>query len=131
MDVLRPLSTIPWYTIHENDPEAAFLAELTGTIRRDETFWRPFSKRADVLFEAHGVCRRDENGFLTTPEKQTTPAMQIKLCRAVWRQLIREGSVDKAVDALCKAGYNAFRNTVDDIAIRPEHGLYFPSLSTA
>jgi hypothetical protein len=38
LDNLRPSGLTPWFTIHENDPEAFLLAELTGTIRNNQKF---------------------------------------------------------------------------------------------
>ncbi|MDM8537281.1 hypothetical protein QUF70_11040 [Desulfobacterales bacterium HSG17] len=127
-DVLRPLSVVAWFTIHEDDPEADLLAELTGSIRSNKAFWQKFFSRVDFLLEQHDICGRGENGFLIGPKAQKSPAEQRKLHCTLWQQIIDEGYVDQAVDALCTAGYDAFKNKVGDIAIRPGAGSHFPPL---
>lgn len=41
---------------------------------------------------------------------------------ALWRQLETEGYTDGAVDALRRAGYQAWKNQVGDIAVAPPKG---------
>jgi len=123
-DVLRPLSVVPWFTIHEEDPEAALLAELVCKIRSNKAFWQKFSDRADFLLEQHDICRRDENGFLISPKEKKPLAEQSELLSALWREISDEGYVAGAVDALCAAGYDAFKNKVGDIAIRPSSHFF-------
>ncbi len=127
-DTLRPLSMMPWFTIHEEDPEATLLAELIAAVRSNEPFWKDFSARVDTLLEQHDICRRSGHGFLVSPVKQKSIPELRELIRALWQQIITEGYVAGVVNALCAAGYNAFENIVGDIAIRPQTGGHFSPL---
>ncbi|MCP4693214.1 MAG: hypothetical protein GY859_34550 [Desulfobacterales bacterium] len=124
-DVLRPLSMMPWYTIHEDEPEAALLAELARAVRGDREFWGDFTRRVDVLLADHGMCRRGDNGFLLFPRERKPPAEAAALMRAIWRQVHDEGYAAGAAEALCRAGYDAFENVVGDVAVRPPAGSFF------
>lgn len=128
IDVLRPLSVVPWFTIHEDDSEATLLAELAYCIRSNGDFWQKFSGRVDFLFEQHDICLRTDKGFLDTPQLQKPRQEQRKLHSKLWQKVTNEGYVGSAVDALCAAGYNGFENKVGDIAIRPGGDLGFPLL---
>jgi len=57
LDNLRPLGLTPWFTIHENDPEAFLLAELTGKIRNDQKFC-PVSSPAGQCHLCSGLSGR-------------------------------------------------------------------------
>ncbi len=118
-DNLGPIVFMPWFTIHENDPEAMLLAELAGTIRADRSFWQDFSNRADELLQHQGTCRRGSDGFLHFPEEETSPREYLEKNAELWRQMDEEGYLDRAVDLLGRAGYDAWKNSVGDIAIRP------------
>ena len=37
----------------------------------------------------------------------------------IWQQLEKDGFLDGAVDVLARAGYDAWKNPVGDIAVRP------------
>jgi hypothetical protein len=43
---------------------------------------------------------------------------------ALWQQLDVEGYTDGSVGALKRAGYNAWKNPVSDIAVRPPDGSF-------
>jgi len=131
LDALRPLSVVPWFTIHEDDPEAALLSELLRATRGDTMFWGKFSDHVDSMLEQDGICRRGEDGFLISPKLKRSLAEKRKLHHELWLNVQDEGYVDGAVEALCKAGYNAFKNEVGDIAIRPGDNLNFPTLTLA
>jgi hypothetical protein len=118
-DNLRPLGVGPWLTIQEADEEAELLADLTRAIRRDRKFWAPFNSYVDALQEKHGICRRGSDGFNHFAEESLGPPpdMMIQKETALWRQLEAEGYTDGAVDALKRAGYNAWKNSAGDIAV--------------
>ena len=124
-DTLRPLSMMPWFTIHEEDPEATLLAELISAVRSNESFWKDFSARVDALLEQHDICRRSAHGFLVSPVKQKSIPELREPISALWQQIITEGYLAGVVNALCAAGYNAFENIIGDIAIRPTAGCMF------
>ncbi len=124
VDNLRPVGVMPWYSIHDNDPEVEKLAELTGAIRRDRVFWPEFDSRVDALFERHGIFRRGDDGFNHSTKEVTTMPLDVVIGKieALWRQIDEEGFTDGAVDALGRAGCTAWKNTMGDIAVRPFTG---------
>jgi hypothetical protein len=119
IDVLRSLSVVPWFTIHDDDTEATLLAELAYCIRSNSDYWHKFSARVDFLFEQHDICLRNNKGFLEDPKVPKPRQEQRKLHSDLWQKVKCEGFIGGAVDALCTAGYNGFENVVGDIAIRP------------
>ena len=119
MDNIGHIVFMSFFTIHENDQEAALLAELTGAIRNDKAFWPEFSLRQDELLKQHGICQRRADGFLLLSEEEMPPPEYIKRTTLIWQQLVGEGYLDRAVNALKTAGYDAYKNQVGDIAIRP------------
>lgn len=118
-DNLGHIVFMPFFTIHENDPEAMLLAELSVAIRSDPSFWPGFSNRIDELQQEQGICQREADGFLHFPKEEISPAEYMEKNAAVWRQIDEEGFPDKAVEALGRAGYDAWKNSVGDIAVRP------------
>ncbi len=123
-DNLRPLGTGPWVTLQEQDREAELLADLTRVLRKDENFWGKFDSRVDALQKRLGICSRGSNGFLRFSDDAQTglsPAV-MKNTAALWRQMQQEGHTDRAVQALCRAGYRAWKNPVGDIAVFPPQG---------
>ena len=119
LDNLRPFGLTPWFTLHENDPEASLLAELTGTIRNDQSFWPAFNRRFDDLLDRYGVCRRTADGFLHLHGTEPQPEQVIGNMGSLWQQIAREGYLDGAVDVLRQSGWEAWKNPIDDIAVRP------------
>jgi len=55
LDNLGPIVFMPFFTLHENDPEANLLADLAGAIRADRSFWPDFSNRTDELLQHQGI----------------------------------------------------------------------------
>jgi hypothetical protein len=119
LDNVGSIVFMPFFTIHDNDPEAGLLAELAGILRADDAFWTPFSQRQDALLKMHGLCRRESDGFWDFPENAMSPADYLQINARIWNTLQTEGYVDGAVEALIRAGYEAFENVVGDVAIRP------------
>jgi hypothetical protein len=121
LDNLRPISVMPWYTLHENDPEAMLLADVIRQVRADRQFWRVFTLRLDELMAQYGLFQRDSNGFLYAPEGEEPATDFAERASRLWRQVEEEGFSDGAVDALNRAGFAAWKNPVGDIAIRPNY----------
>jgi hypothetical protein len=119
LDNIGHIVFMPFFTIHENDPEAMLLAELAGTIRSNQSFWPEFSQRQDDLLKQQGICQRRSDGFLHFPEDEMTIGEYLERNALLWRQMEEEGYLDRAVNVLGQAGYNAWKNPVGDIAIRP------------
>jgi hypothetical protein len=120
LDNLRPMGVAPWYTLHPDDREAAFQAELTAALRADEIFWPPFDRRVDALLEEYAVCRRAENGFLEFPQQPLAPEKMIQKMVALWRQVEAEKYAPRAAKALARAGWQAWINPAGDIAVKPD-----------
>jgi len=123
-DNLRPLGMGPWLTLQAEDAEAEFLADLTGAIRADRTFGPDFDRAVDALQAKLGICQREADGFNRFPAEilSAPPAALMEKTRALWRALAAAGYTDGAVAALTRAGYQAWKNPVGDIAVRPPEG---------
>jgi hypothetical protein len=119
LDNLGPISIMPWYTLHDADPETMLLADVIRQIRADRQFWRGFTERLDELMADHGLFRRHSNGFLYASESEHSATDFAQRISRLWRQVEAEGFTDGAVAALNRAGYAAWKNPVGDIAIRP------------
>jgi hypothetical protein len=121
LDNLRPFGVMPWYTLHDADPEAMLVADVIRRIRADRSFWRGFTDRLDQLIADHGLFRRDGDGFLAVMEGDNPTEDFAHRAARLWRQVEAEGFTEGAVDALSRAGYAAWRNPVGDLAIRPNY----------
>lgn len=119
LDNLGHIVFMPWLTIHEHDPEAMLLAELAGTIRSDPSFWPEFSSRMDELLQHQDICLRGVDGFLHFPKEELSPGKFLERNVMLWEQMQEEGYADRAVATLERAGYDAWKNPVGDIAVRP------------
>ncbi len=119
LENLGPIVFMPFFTIHENDPEATLLADLAGAIRADRSFWLDFSNRTDELLQHQGICRRGTDGFLHFSEKEMSPREYLEKNALLWGQMDEEGYLDGTVDTLGRAGYEAWKNPVGDIALLP------------
>ena len=82
LDMLKPFSVMPWYTLHDEDPEAGLLAELAGLLRRDKDFWPDFSRRVDGLLGDYGLDVNDENN-----EELMLPMKIRGRLDIVWREI--------------------------------------------
>ena len=92
---------------------------FAGTIRSDTTFWPDFSRRQDDLLKQQGICRRGSDGFLQFSNDGMQVGEYIERNNLLWQQMKEDGYLDAAVEALRQAGYDAWTNSVGDIAIRP------------
>jgi hypothetical protein len=119
LDNLGHITFMPYFTIHANDPEAMLLADLADTIRSNPFFWPEFSRRQDELLKQQGICQRQPDGFLHFPENEISVAEYLQRKTLLWSQLDVEGYLDGAVNALGQAGYDASKNAIGDIAIKP------------
>jgi len=119
LDNLGHIVFMPWLTIHANDPEAILLAELIGIIRANQSFWSNFSIRQNELLKSHGICQRKADGFLHFPEEELVPDEYLKRNVSIWQQMEEDGYLGGVVDVLKRSGYDAWINSVGDIAIQP------------
>jgi hypothetical protein len=119
LDNLRSIGVMPWYTLHDDDPEAMLVADVIRRVRADRPFWRILTKRLDKLMANYGLFQRNSNGFLYALEGEAPAADFAQRASRLWRQLEAEGFTDGAVEALSRAGHTAWKNPVGDIAIWP------------
>ena len=131
-DNLRPLGIAPWLTLQDQDEEAELLADLVGALRADRHFWEDFDRRVDALQQVHGIGCRGADGFLRfSDELHAGPPLALfEKETALWKTLEAEGHTQDAIEALCRAGYTAWKNPVGDIAVRPPEGS-LPATSKA
>ena len=124
LDNLRPLGVGPWLTLADHDREAELLADLTAAIRADRRFWVEFNHYVDMLRSKKGICDRDDSGFInfTQDSSKVPPGTIMEKVSALWAQLEVEGYTDGAIEALGRAGYQAWKNPVGDIAVFPPDG---------
>jgi hypothetical protein len=110
---------MPWFSIHDNDPESLLLADLSRAIRSDRSFWPEFTSRIDALLKQNEICQRESNGFLHFFRDDIPPAEYFQKNAEFWDQMAAEGFQDGAVSALKRTGYEAWINSVGHIAIHP------------
>ena len=122
LDNLGHIAFMSWFTIHDEDPEALLLAELIGVVRSAPRYWAAFSGRLDELLNRHGICTRGTDGFLQFPQEELSPREYLAINAQLWGEMIAEGYLDGAARVLEKAGYDAWRNPVGDLAVRPPAG---------
>jgi hypothetical protein len=122
LDNLGHIVFMPWFTMHENDPEAMLLADLAGSLRSDRQFWPSFTGRLDELLKTQKICYRGSDGFLHPLTEEMPLAEYFQKNAAIWRQLSEEGYPARTVKALERAGHRAWINRVGDIAIKPQPG---------
>lgn len=118
-DNLGPISFMPWFALHENDPESMFLTELSRKIRSDDTFWPDFSNAMDKLLAENEICWLRGDGFYQVPREEMPPSEYLPKGVAIWQTLDSKGYVDGMVETLKKADYDAWKNVVGDIAVKP------------
>ncbi len=82
---------------------------------------RDFDLYLDELQEKMGICPRLPDGYLGGIDHALTPAEIETRFAAVGDGLESQGFTERAVQALRNAGYDAFRNCVGHIAIRPQN----------
>ena len=119
LDNLGPFSLMPWFSIHEDDPDATMLSDLSRTLRADPLFWPDFSRRLDELLQEFELCERGQDGFLHFPSGFTLSAEFFGKSNQLWQQMGKGDFATGATKALERAGYHARENEVGDIAVRP------------
>jgi hypothetical protein len=119
IDNVRPLSVMPWFSLHDDERDTSLLARLVGMVRSDETFGRDFDARCDDLLATHRLWIRNEDGSLAAPANQRPPTEWVEARLAMTQQLAADGYVDRAVTVLQRAGLTAWNNVVGHVAVDP------------
>ncbi|MEV4312326.1 hypothetical protein [Actinocrispum sp. NPDC049592] len=116
---LRPIELAPWYALHDDNLENLANASAVGTIRADDEFRERFDTRMDALLADLGVCMRGPDGYLGgAPEGMPTEELS-GLSPVLAARLDAEGFASDAAEVLRAAGYDAWRNHVGHVAMRP------------
>ena len=118
-DNLGHIVFMPFFTIHDNDPEAILLADLSRALRSNRQFWTDLSNRMDELLRHYDICERGSDGFLHFFYEEMPPSEYFEKNAGFWQKIATEGFHKRAVGVLERAGYDAWENPVGDIAIRP------------
>jgi SAM-dependent methyltransferase len=120
LDNLRPLALATIFTLHDDDPEISALSRVTGLLRSDPAFREPFDAAVDRLLRGERLFRRERDGYLSDLlEERPVPEREVAF-EKVERGLVAEGFVERAVEALGRAGLRAWRNPVGHLAVAPE-----------
>jgi hypothetical protein len=119
IDLVRPLSTAPWFSMHEGERETWSVAKLVGTLRSVEDLRRAYDQRLDALLAERRMLVRDPDGYITTAPDPLPLTDWQEARLGINAQLVAEGFVDRAVSVLQRAGFHAWRNAVDHIAVDP------------
>lgn len=120
LDNVGHIVFMPFFTIHDDDPEAMLLAELAGTLRSDVRFWSDFRERMDGLLRQHEICKRGPDGFLHFLREEMPPDEWFQKNALIWQQIAEDDYPERAAGVLEEAGYKAWVNPVGDIAVLPD-----------
>ena len=119
LDNLRPPTVLPLFCLHDLEKETFELAKLLGVLNSDENFRKDYNFRLDELLAEKRIWVRQPNGFLGPPPEPIDAAAWTAQHLALHGQLAEEGFVDRAVTALKRAGYHAWKNPVGHVAVEP------------
>ena len=117
VDNIRPLGIIPWYVLHEDEPDTNRLVEILGVLRADEAFRAAFDAAYDAALMTRGLYSRTADGYLTFTGLAVPPGDLERLVVEMHDQLVNEGWADRAVRVLRDNGFVAWRNCVGHIAV--------------
>ena len=120
VDNLRPIGIVTWYALHDDDYETCMVVEAMKVIRSDSEFLSNFDKALDAVLSELEMCPREKDGYLGGIDPKTPPEESMRRFLEIERLLDKGGYVDGAVSVLKRAGYEAWRNCVDHIAIDPK-----------
>lgn len=121
---VRPTEFIPWFALHDDDPDTLLLAELVGEVRSDDDFRRSFDRRLDALLADAELCPRGPDGYLGGLPEDGDPGDLAERLIALVDRLRATDLTDRAVEVLRAGGREAWRNCVGDVSTVPtEPGL--------
>jgi hypothetical protein len=126
VDNLVPLTTVPWFTLVEDDFETLFLADLAGTIRSNAGFLSKLYDTSDALRSEYKLSPRGPDGHYAEGDLQTTDFWQ--RARDLSRVLDRELAA-ATVEVLNTSGHRAWVNDLGHIAVDVPPGVDGKSLS--
>ena len=116
LDNLAPLGIIPWYTLHDDDPELALLVDMVAILRADRGFIGAFMERSDALRAQMNLVPRGPDGYYLAALPDGSPV-------ELWTKASQLGDMlgqdfgAEAVTALARHGFDARLNSVGHIAV--------------
>lgn len=117
LDNLVPIGILPWYTLQPDDRDAAMLASLCGVLRDDRAFFSEYSRTADALRKALGLCPRREDGHFADIDP-SIPAAELWQHASEFPDRLGTHLNEPAVRVLEAAGLRARINEVGHVAVR-------------
>ena len=115
---VRPFAWVPWMCLHDRERETWRLAEMVAILRSDPQFLRDYNARLDTLLQEHRLLVREGSGFLAIPKDGLDPSQYFAAYGAIVHQM-QEQFTDRAVALLGRAGFHAWRNSADHVAVGP------------
>ncbi len=119
LDNLRPFGFVTWFSLHDGEYDTETMARLCGVLRSDISFSHDFDATFDELLLEFKIAGRDEEAYLSHFFLEANPAALEALLPQVLKALDRRGFVTRAAEVLRNAGYEAWRNCVGHVAVRP------------
>jgi hypothetical protein len=113
---------LPWFTLHDDDREIALLTELLHVLRSDTPFLDRLIARSDALRTEYDICPRGADGQYGGVDSELPPAELWERAALIGQTLAVE-FVDEAVRLLQSAGFEAWHNEVDHVAVQPARSL--------
>ncbi|HUA22675.1 MAG TPA: hypothetical protein VMA54_01000 [Steroidobacteraceae bacterium] len=119
IDNIRPFDLVTFFTLHDDDPGTALMAQLIGVLHGDTRFREDSARRMDEIQQQLGFCARKPDGYLggVLPSLAAEEAMLAS--DRIGAALERDGFPERAVDVLMRNGYRAWVNCVGHIAVDP------------
>jgi SAM-dependent methyltransferase len=117
LDNLRPPTVVTYFCLHDEEKETFELAKLLGVLNSDREFRAAYDSRLDQLLAEKNILVREADGFLALPANPVDAAEWMTARLDIHRRLTEEGFVDRAVSVLKRAGYRAWKNPVDHVAV--------------
>ncbi|MHC4304652.1 MAG: class I SAM-dependent methyltransferase [Planctomycetota bacterium] len=122
IDNTCPIAILPWFTLHDDDREIALLTELLHVLRSDTPFLDRLIARSDALRTEYDICPRGADGQYGGVDSELPPAELWERAALIGQTLAVE-FVDEAVRLLQSAGFEAWHNEVDHVAVQPARSL--------
>lgn len=117
-DNIRPLSIVPWFSLHDDNVDALRLATLVRIIRSDEPYRAEFDARFDDLLRLNELMVRNADGFLEWATDRSVARM-VSDNSALSAQLDSDGFTQGACDILTRHGFTAWRNEAGHVSVDP------------
>jgi hypothetical protein len=119
IDNIRALQIVSWFAMHDDDFETNQMVRAIGLLRSDEDFMNDFDRDMDQLLAGAKICPRGADGYLGGVEQGVSPLELERRMVSIEQELDSRKFVERAVEILQRAGYEAWRNCIGHIAFIP------------